>query len=104
VILPLPKAAFVLAPEAWIERSTPNDSTPASRAGFFAGQFTPRLVPGKDTDMDGRPAHEPQQEKMDTKERDDEFLEQAKKLQSELASYLDGQQVTRESLDLVISV
>jgi hypothetical protein len=55
--------------------------------------------------MDARHStSETQQENMDTNEHDQQFREEAQKLNRELTNYLDGQQVTRESLDLVISV
>jgi hypothetical protein len=55
--------------------------------------------------MDARhPTADTRQEMMDTNEHDQQFREEAQKLNRELSAYLEGQQVTRESLDLVISV
>ncbi len=43
-------------------------------------------------------------EMMDTEQRNEQFIEGATRLNQELEDFLDGQQVTRESLDVVISV
>jgi hypothetical protein len=64
-----------------------------------------RLTSGKETAMDAHP--EPRltsSEILDTEDRSQQFVEAATQLNEQLDAYLDGQQVTRESLDLVISI
>lgn len=55
--------------------------------------------------MDARPDTRTRApETMDTEQRNEQFVETATRLNQEIDTYLDGQQVTRESLDVVISV
>lgn len=43
-------------------------------------------------------------ETVNTEDRSQQFVEAATQLNEQLDAYVDGQQVTRESLDLVISI